>query len=71
MLAVFDAAVTLKVRLIGEMFQTDGHGHANKMPQDEITKTGMSQSKMLAIEPFGIEVTESWMLIVHCCLHHV
>ena len=54
-----------------EMFQADGPGHANTMPQDEVNQTGMSQREMLGTEPFGIEVTGSWMLIVHCCLHHV
>ena len=54
-----------------EMFQADGPGHANTMPQDEVTQTGMSQREMLGTEPFGIGVTGSWMLIVHCCLHHV
>ena len=52
-----------------EMFQADGPGHANTMPQDEVTQTGMSQREMLGTELFGIEVTGSWMLIVRCCLH--
>ena len=54
-----------------EMFQADGPGHANTMPQDEVSQTGMSQREMLGTEPFGIGVTGSWMLIVRCCLHHV
>ena len=58
--------------LIGlEMFPADGPGHANKMPQDEVTQTGMPQREMLGTEPFGIEATGSWKLVVYCCLHHV